>query len=874
MGQGFWSSRPGLVILGTVMCGLLAFGAVFTYYWIVYARMIDSRLSGDVFQSTSGIYTDANRIFVGQSITADALKSYLEHSGYTPSGSGDVGRYVNNGSTFEIYPGKESLFHGGNSLRVSFSGGHISDIHELSDASQVTSAEIEPELLTNLFDTSREKRRPVKYSDLPKVMIDALLAAEDKRFFEHGGFDFVRVVGAAYADFRHRAVTQGASTLDMQVARSFFFTTERTWRRKVAETMVALELNHRFTKQQIFELYANEIYIGNRGSFAIHGFGEAAEAYFGKDIREVTLPEAAFLAGIIRRPNHYSTADAHPERAAEARDRVLAQMVGDGLITGDTMRDARKLPLRVIHNAEDASSAPYFVDMVKEHLLDHFNEQEMLNQRLRVYTTLDPALQRAAAAAVDIGMKNVDTLMAPQYAKWKKDLLKRHSNEPVPQPQVAVVVMDPKTGAIKALVGGRDYGASQLNHALAKRQPGSSFKPFVYAAAFDDAVEGNGPILTTVTTVVDEPTVFEYDGKDYSPDNFRQDFRGTVTLREALTHSLNVATIKVAELVGYGHVVDVAKKMGLPSGIQATPSLALGTYEMTPIEVAAGYTALADSGVRAEPMFMRSVVAANGSVLEQEEPRTRAVLDPRVAYLVTNVMQDVVNRGTGASVRALGFQSPAAGKTGTSRDGWFAGYTSNLLCVVWVGFDDNRDLGLPGGNGPRAAAPIWGEFMKRAVTLPAYKNTQDFPAPAGVVTVSIDPETLQLATPNCPVTRDEVFIDGTQPTIYCEKHSGVATGSAASWLGKIFGGKQPEPPPPASATGAPPLKPTTDRPASGGQPAPSNAATPNANQPKADPEKKSLLKKIFGVFGNGDDKNSGKSTTDPKKAKGPGGPGN
>ena len=868
MGQGFWSSRLGLIILGTVMCGLLVFLGVFTYYWITYGRMIDQRLSGDVFQSTSGIYTDANRIFVGQAIKADDLKGYLEGSGYTPTGTGDIGRFVVNGNTVEIYPGKNSLFHGTNSLRVNFSGDHISDLHQISDGSQVTSAEIEPELLTNLFDTSREKRRPVKYAELPKVMIDSLLAAEDKRFFEHGGFDFVRVVGAAWADFRHRAVTQGASTLDMQVARSFFFTTERTWRRKVAETMVALELNHRFTKQQIFELYANEIYIGNRGSFAIHGFGEAAEAYFGKDVRDISLPEAAFLAGIIRRPNHYSTADMHPERAVEARDRVLAQMVGDGMISGDVMRDARKQPLRVIHNSADASGAPYFVDMVKDHLLDHFNEQEMLSQKLRVYTTLDPALQRAAVAAVDIGMKNVDTLMAPQYAKWKKEAAKRHSTEPIPQPQVAMVVMDPKTGAIRALVGGRDYGASQLDHALAKRPPGSSFKPFVYAAAFDDAVEGNGPILTTVTTVVDEPTVFEYDGKDYSPDNFRQDFRGTVTLREALTHSLNVATIKVAELVGYGHVAEIARKMGLPPTIQATPSMALGTYEMTPIEVAAGYTALADGGIRAEPMFMRSVIGADGKVLEQDQAHTRPVLDPRVAYLVTNVMQDVVNRGTGYPVRQRGFEAPAAGKTGTSHDGWFAGYTSNLLCVVWIGFDDNRDLGLAGGV---TAAPIWAEFMKRAVTLPAYKNTQDFSPPAGVVTVSIDPDTLQLATPNCPVTRDEVFIDGTQPTVYCEKHSGVASGGAASWLSKIFGGKQPEPPPPAAAASG---QPATDHPAASQPPngQPPNAAAPNSTQKQAEPEKKSVLKKIFGVFGNGNDKTS-TDKTDPKKPKGPGGPG-
>jgi penicillin-binding protein 1B len=349
-----------------------------------------------------------------------------------------------------------------------------------------------------------------------------------------------------------------------------------------------------------------------------------------------------------------------------------------------------------------------------------------------------------------------------------------------------MLVLDPKTGEIKALIGGRNYGQSQLNRAEAKRQPGSVFKPFVYAAAFDDAAETTGPILTTITTVVDEPTTFQFDGKDYTPDNFGQQFMGTVTLRDALTHSLNVATVKVAELVGFGRVVEIARRMGLDPSIQPTPAMAIGSYDMTPLQVAGGYTAFANGGKRAEPMFIRSVVSADGTIQEQDSPRTHQVLDPRVNYLVTSVMEDVINRGSGASVRAMGFTTPAAGKTGTSRDGWFAGYTSNLLCVVWVGFDDNRDLGLTGGS---SAAPIWTEFMKRAVTLPAYSNTDTFLPPRGIVSVAIDPETLQLATPECPSSRQEVFIEGTQPTEYCQKHGGVAN-TVTSWFSRLFGKKK------------------------------------------------------------------------------------
>ena len=554
--------------------------------------------------------------------------------------------------------------------------------------------------------------------------------------------------------------------------------------------MVALELEHRFTKQQIFELYANEIYLGNRGSFAIHGFGEASLAYFNKDVREVSLPEAAFLAGIIHAPNRYSTAERRPERAVEARDRALLAMTENGVISAEQARDAKKIPLQIVGGGLEGSTAPYFVDMVKEHLLDRFSEADLLSQSFRVYTTLDPELQRAASEAVDIGVKNIDSQLARRYARWRKE------GQPAPQAQVAIVVLDPHTGEIKALIGGRDYGESQLNHVLARRQPGSAFKPFVYAAAFEGAVDGVQPIVTPATTVMDEPTTFDFDGKEYTPNNYGEKFHGKVTVREALTDSLNVATVKVAELVGYTRVTDMAHQFGLDPSIQPTPSVALGAYEMTPLEVAGGYTIFANEGVRAEPMFIRNVVNSDGESLEHNAIRTRRALDPRVTYLVTSMMEDVINHGTGATVRARGFTAPAAGKTGTSRDGWFAGYTSNLLAIVWVGFDDNRDLGLSGANAP---APIWAEFMKRAITLPAYRDVQPFEMPEGVTRVTIDPETLQLATPECPITREEVYIHGTEPTEFCSLHGGRMASDAppASWLSRIFGGDKAKAPEPA-----------------------------------------------------------------------------
>jgi penicillin-binding protein 1B len=535
---------------------------------------------------------------------------------------------------------------------------------------------------------------------------------------------------------------------------------------------------------------------------------------------------------------------------------VLTQLLDNKYISEDDLKEAKEAPLKIIRTSISGSEAPYFVDMVKDHLLDKYSENELLSENFRVYTTLDPALQRAAAAAVDAGMKNVDLLLAKKYEKWRKELAKKGSSESAPQAQVALVALDPRTGEIKAVIGGRDYGQSQLNHALAHRQPGSVFKPFVYAAAFDNAVDGVQPIITPATTIDDEPTTFEFDGKEYTPNNYGERFMGRVTVRDALTNSLNVATVKVAELIGYGRVVQVARKMGLGTNIQPTPSVALGAYEMTPVDVAAGYTTFANIGVRAEPQFLHMVVNADGTTLEKFAPQTHQALDPRVAFLVDSLLKDVLNKGTGAGVRARGFTLPAAGKTGTSRDGWFAGFTSNLLCVIWIGFDDNRDVGLTGGV---LAAPIWADFMTRATSMAQYRDVKDFAMPEGVQSVIIDPETLQLATANCPTTREEVYVAGSAPTVYCEAHGGhnllTSTGSI---LSRVFGGE--------------PKKPQTD---ANGLPIPANDPNrpPGATgqvDPSADSgeKKKNPLQKIFGIFG-GKKKDPDKAKPKPEKGDSP-----
>jgi penicillin-binding protein 1B len=849
--KGFFTSKIGLTILGVVFAIVLTTGGIFTYYYIKYSRMIDARLLGKVLQNTTQIFSAPETISAGQAWSEEDLTTYLTRIGYRPEADDNsLGQYTVQGNTVDIRPSKLSYFGGSNALAVQFSAKAIRSIRPLSGGAAMDTAQIEPELITNLFDSAREKRRPVRYEDLPPELVHAILSAEDKRFFDHGGFDFIRIVGAAWADMRHSSSHyQGASTITMQVARTFFFSNERTLRRKIAEAMVSIELEQRFNKQQIFELYANEVYLGNRGSFGIRGFSEASVAYFGKDLRQLSIAECAYLAGIIRAPNYYSSADRRPERGTQARDRVLTQMLENKYITQEDLDEAKHANLKIVHSAGSGSEAPYFVDMVKDHLLDKYSENELLSQNFRVYTTLDPTLQRAAVTAVDAGVKNVDTLLAKKYDKWRKEAAKKGSNEPIPQVQIALLALDPRTGEIKAVVGGRDYGQSQLNHVLAHRQPGSVFKPFVYAAAFDNAVDGVQPVVTPATTVDDEPTTFEFDAKQYTPNNYGEKFMGHVTVRDALTNSLNVATVKVAELIGYGRVVQIARQMGLGNNIQPTPSVALGAYEMTAVDVAAGYTAFANGGIRAEPQFLHSVVSADGSVLEKFTPQNRQVLDPRVAYLVTSILKDVLNKGTGASVRARGFTLPAAGKTGTSRDGWFAGYTSNLLTVIWIGFDDNRDLGITGG---ATAAPVWADFMIRATSLAPYRDVKDFFPPDGVQSVLIDPESSQLATPSCPTTREEVYVAGSAPTEFCELHGGRAAGaSSGSWLSRVFGGGEPKQPQ-TDAQGKPlPYDPNRP-PDATGQGAVDANATPGE-------KKKNPLQKIFGIFGG--------KKKDPDKAK-------
>ena len=763
------------VFLALMLIAAVAGLVVLNHYYWEFAKVVDAKLHHGPFNRTSKILAAADPVFVGDELTIDEVISQLRGAGYSESRHNRVGHFRAKSDSIEIYPGSLSYFRQEPAV-VYLGEGRVTRIVSLSDNTPQTVYELEPSLVTNLFDRERSKRRLVAYDDIPDVLRNAVLAIEDHRFFDHHGIDLVRTTRAALDGLVEWRRPRGTSTLTQQLARQFFLTPEQTYKRKLAELMIALQLEMRLTKEQIFEFYVNQIPLGRRGSFNVMGMGEAAEAYFDKDIRALRLDEAALLAGLVQRPS-YLNPYRHPERAKNRRNTVLGAMLRERFITAEDYKAAVQQPIDLAGGKIEYSNAPYFVDLVNRSLKSNFGREELITQSYRIYTTLDMQLQKSAVEAIRVAMADVDEKVERQHRRGKYAAFGYPVSGPAPRAQAALVAVDPKTGEVKAIVGGRNYGESQLNRVLAYRQPGSAFKPFVYAAAISTAIDQEDDlfapvsrdVLTPISTVDDVPTTFWWDDKPYEPSNFSNKIYGLITLRTALTKSMNIATVKVAELAGFDRVADLAQRAGLGANILATPAVALGAYEVTPLDIAAAYTIFANGGRRMEPYFIRSVSDETGRVLLRNQPRSQDVLDPRVAYVVTHMLEDVIRKGTAVRVRAMGFTEPAAGKTGTDDDGWFVGYTSKLVCVAWVGFDDNTDLALEGAH---SALPIWTEFMKRAHALREYRNPEPFEPVDGIVSAQIDLDTNELATYACPNRAAEVFIAGSQPTSFCYLHGG------------------------------------------------------------------------------------------------------
>lgn len=839
-----------IFLLGCTVLGVVLFG---TFYFH-YQHVVDDRLaSGPIFASVSQIYAAPKEVRDGQHLTAASIGADLRHAGY--NSNPQLGTFQLNGDSIFIKPGPQS-YHTTDGATINTAGGEVQSITAENGAA-LSAYELEPQLITALSeDKSRVKRRLVTYNQIPPRMVEAVTSIEDRGFFQHGGISYLRIAKCAVEDVLARRMSCGGSTLTQQLARGFFLSPEKHIIRKLKEVFITFQLEARFNKQQIFEMYANEINLGQRGSYAINGFGEASQAYFGKNLSQLDTAECALLAGIIQSPSRLNPYR-HPERAMARRNVVLDSMVETDAITAAEATRAKAEPLRLTPPNIDASEAPYFVDLVHDQLVQRIGDQDLARQNLRIYTSLDPDLQRAASEAVEIGMKNVDEMVRKQQRTPKGQQPK-----PITYPQVSLVAINPHTGQILALVGGRNYGVSQLNHAVAKRPTGSIFKPFVYAAAYNSSLNGmslgDSGVFTALTQLNDVATTFTYDNgrQTYNPGNYKDEYHGNVTAIYALAHSLNNATISLGQQVGFENIAALARASGITAA-RGTPSVALGAYDATPIDMAGAYTVFANGGVHLNPWMVASVRNADGDIVSDFAPQARQVMDPRAAYLTQSLLEGVMNFGYGYAVRQRGFTAPAAGKTGTSHDAWFAAYDSNLICIVWIGNDDYTDVKL---SGAIAAAPIWADFMNRAIKLPQYSDVKPFSAPSGVTTVRIDKATNLLADATCPDNSfSAAFLDGTAPHNTCSQMNE----SPQNFFQKIFGigghkdapeATPPEAAPPAAH--AAPVTRVTPR-------SPPDENVPDSPQP-SQPKKKNFFQKIFGGGNDKQEKQQPQSAPPPQ----------
>jgi penicillin-binding protein 1B len=768
--KGFTILKLLKILVVLVSIPAIVVAAFLIYYYYIFDRTIDQKLGKGYEIAETEIYSAPGTIYPGKPISRAELLTRLRRLGYAESNASAGAKLC----TYQldkkghVFVGNDSSLpeDAGRLVDIAWEGGGIRDIVEVSSGQSLDRFALKPELISNIINKNREKRRTVTYGDLPKVLVDAVLASEDRRFFSHKGVDPIRILKALLVDIRAGETVQGASTLTQQFVKNYFLTPERTWRRKLTDAYMSILLEQRFSKQEILELYANDVYLGQHGSFSIVGFGEASEAFFGKKVSNLTLAEAATLAGIITAPNRY-TPLRYPERAKQRRDLVLDHMAEYEMITPRERDEAKAQPLGVKpSNILNYSDAPYFVDYLQDILSDRFGDVALNRSQYKIYSTLDMDLQQAAFESIREEIVKLDEY----FAKGKREI-------PPGTVQASLIAVDPRNGQLLAMVGGRDYGATQFNRITqSKRQPGSIFKPLVYVTALETANYSSTP-LTAASIVLDQPTAFEFENLVYEPRNFKDEYFGQVTMRQAITKSLNVATIKFAEKVGYPKVADMAHRLGLNEAIKPYPAMAIGAFEVTPLEMVRAYTAFANDGMLSELVAIRRVLDRQGVPVFTPENKVKQVLSPQITFMITSLLQSVMNEGTGAGVRTAGFTLPAAGKTGTSRDGWFAGYTPDLLCIVWVGFDDNRELNL---SGAQSALPIWVSFMKRAAALRPLSG-EEFPVPEGITQVEIDPTTGLLATDHCLTREMEYFIKGTEPVIPCYGNSYEQMMSGTPW---------------------------------------------------------------------------------------------
>jgi len=753
-----WIYRQRIAILA----GLAIFLAAALFVLAYSTQVVVSRFDGRRWTLPSRIYSDMAVWRKGESGSADRLARKLERLLYQEGAERPErpGWFRRAGNAIEVwtrefgYPGRHFR---GVAVRVEFSGGTVRSITSFA-GEKLDAFAIEPERLGSVFGEEFEDRTLVGLSEVPQTLRDAVLVTEDRDFYRHPGISIKRSVGAVVSNLKGGAM-QGGSTLTQQLVKNLYLSPARTLKRKAIEAILALILDSRYSKDDIFEAYLNEIYLGQNGSISVTGVGEAARFYFGKPVADLDLAESATLAGMIKAPNVYSPAR-NPERSKQRRDLVLKSMREEGKISEAELAKAIAETVSTRSRRPERTIAPHFVDFVKAELAERY-AGKLKTEGLQIYTSLDVDLQQAGQRAVTEGLATLEKNYRRLAAASKEAPL-----------QGALIALEPETGAVRVFVGGRDYRLSQFNRVTqAHRQPGSLFKPFVFLGAF---ARRDLPVpITPATIFIDSPITVEWDERTedqiWTPRNYDGEFRGALSARRAVELSINIPTVRAALAAGLPTVVGAARAAGIGSRLRAYPSVALGAFEISPLEIASAYAVLANSGVRVRPWAIVGVMTGDESVLDRKETPMEPALPADAVFLVDSLLRGAVDRGTATGARAGGIRGVLAGKTGTTNDGrdaWFVGFSPRFLTAVWVGYDDNRAVHL---SGTQAAVPLFADFSR---ALPASYFSANFPVPSDIVTAEIDPESGQLATDACPARMTEVFLTGTAPTERCRLHRG------------------------------------------------------------------------------------------------------
>ena len=771
------------------------------------------------------VYADYTPLQAGTILSSDDIEEKLDRLGYRQVDAvAQSGDYAAKRGELSIYTRPFSHPTGtyeSQPIRLAFKGAEIETISSIRDGHAIDKAALEPELLTSILSDQLENRLPVTLNQIPQQLQDAVIVTEDVRFWHHPGVDPLGLMRAGLRNLRAGGVEEGGSTLTQQLVKNYYLTPERTMKRKLVEAFMAIILDAKYSKQEILEAYLNDIYLGRNRSISIVGVGEASRFYFGKPVSEISVPEAAMLAGMIKSPNNYSPF-ANPQLALQRRNTVLDQMLKNRKIDQEAYDKAIRTPLPRKPNRQKTglTSIPFYVDRVLQEMGRDYGVKDVKGRGLQIYTAIDLNAQDQAAKSLESGLENLER--SSKYLRRRSSPL-----------QGAVIAVDVPTGEIRALVGGRDYDYSQFNRALyAKRQIGSLIKPFVYATAFEPSLSQQNVTEATLVSDTRIPPMEQY--QNWSPRNYEDAYHGTVTVREALEESMNSASVRIGLASGIGSVVRTAHTLGVQTDIPDNPAMLLGAIGVPPIEMADAYSTIARTGSRLPLRTIRFVNDDHGrQVSTNDVVQPVQVFPARDMYVLIDVMKGVVDRGTAARARSMGFKLTAAGKTGTTndkRDAWFIGFTPKSLALTWIGFDDNSPIGLSGGEG---AVPIWTNYMNAET---AGQPNVDFPAPAGIAFADVDETSGGLATPQCPpnVVIQEAFKEGTQPANICPLHSPqlqpppavdqfgmpvaldttgtVVTDTATPAPMTSAAPPTPAPPPPSTNTSAPPTSTTGSTP--------------------------------------------------------------